>query len=342
MKASQRKDGRWECKGVEPVTGRRISYYGKTEAEALRKASGESLDTLIGYYENVYLPTVRMRSQNYRLQISWAFDQWIAPEFGDTNLVDIDRVAIQRFFNGVKGLKPISMRHVRNVLRAILGLAEDDGLIPKNPVLKVRLPAIQSKEIRTFALAELKHLMASAKHHKPLILLLGGAGLRVGEACAAQWPKAGVLSVRQQIIQVPGQVYLSPNLKTANAYRDIPLPFLTELGEPRVWICEGRKGGYMTPCGAEWALKQACMWADLEPIGPHAMRHSFITAMENELEAPRRVVQALVGHAGKEITDGYSKVSLEAKNRWMQRFHNSTGFVVHSDDKEKLGEAIQA
>lgn len=321
-------------KGVDPVTGLRKSYYGKTESEALQKAqkATKSDDSLCWFYEKVYFPTISMRSRNYRTQVSWVFDQHIAPRIGNMNLEDITRQVLQRHFNTI-GLSHGSMRIIRAVMHSIFKLAEEDGLIPKNPVKGVRIVEEGPKQPKGISAADLWKLYENAGELRPFILLTGFAGLRQGEALGASFTaiKGDVLTVHQQVLKKKGGTEVSPKLKTKNSYREIPLPF--DLGPKRIWICD-EDGKYMTPGMSDYYLRRLCTQLDMEPVGPHALRHTFITIMEDEVECPRRIVQALVGHAGKEITDGYSKVSIEAKRRWMKKFWEhmttigTTEFVV--------------
>lgn len=51
-------------------------------------------------------------------------------------------------------------------------------------------------------------------------------------------------------------------------------------------------------------------------ISQHELRHTFVSPMENEVEAPRRVTTSLVGHANQGTTDRYSHVTIERKSLW--------------------------
>ncbi len=53
-------------------------------------------------------------------------------------------------------------------------------------------------------------------------------------------------------------------------------------------------------------------------VTPHELRHTFISLVDSEIEAPRTVVMSLVGHSPKSTTDGYSHVKNEQKLLWME------------------------
>jgi integrase len=339
LKAHERKPGLWEAKGIDPASQRRKSYYGKTPEEAVAKARASFRtddESLNWFYLNVYFPTIAMRSRNYRVQVAWAFDQHLSPGLGHLPMSEIDRPRLQKHFNSI-GLAPGSMRIIRAIAHSIFKLAEDDGVILKNVAAGIRIAEEVPGEDKAISAADLWRLYENGEILRPFILLTGFAGLRQGEALGSSFAKmkADVLDVSQQVQKVKGGTVVSPKLKTPTSYREIPLPFLEELGQKRIWICDENEK-YMSPGMSDYYLRRLCRTLGMDPIGPHALRHTFITILENELECPRRIVQALVGHRGKEITDGYSKVSMEAKRRWMQAYweHISTsvrqGLVVQS------------
>lgn len=320
LKAHQRKNGLWEVKGVDPHTGLRKSYYDPTPEGAIAKATKYNSDTLIGFYESAYLPTIRHLSVNYNHQVAYLFEKYIAPAFGDTALDAIERNALQRHFNNLK-LSPRSLKLVKHVLGAILRLAEEDGLVVKNVAKGVRLPRPQATKQKALIVDDLRTLLEYSAELREFVLLTGCAGLRMGEALGAgsNQMDGDILRIEQQVQRAKGgKSRIQTELKTKASYREIPIPF--DLPKS-VFFCPQK------PQQAQYQLRRLCTSVGQPVIGPHALRHTFITILEDELECPRRVVQALAGHAGREITDGYSRVSLESKRKWMELYwnHISTG-----------------
>lgn len=324
-KAGLRADGKWEAKGVNPATGRRKSYYGDTPEEASQKA-WESFgirdqSTLYGFYLDVYFPTVLHRSVNWRQQIAWAMDGHISPVFGASDLKDITRADAQRFFNGLK-LSPKSKSHVKKVFSGIMALAEADEIIDKNPVASVRIPPVEAPDKTALTPSELWRLYeASHGLVRPFVLLAGFAGLRLGEAVGMTWKHVSedTLMVRQQVLQLQKRVEVTEKLKTPQAKRDIPAPFLHEIPKG-IWMCANSTGGYVLPKNITRELKIACKKAEVPIVSPHELRHTFITIMENELECPASILKEIVGHAKDRVTGGYSHPRMDQKRKWMQKY----------------------
>ncbi len=327
----------WAAKGIDPVTQKRKNFFGNSAEEASRRAAGSfgiiEDHSLFTFYSTVYLPTVKHRSQNWLDQIAWAMDRFVIPEFGHRDIRELKRPELQLFFNKIgNGLKPSSTKRVKIVLSGIMRVALGDELITTNPVTLVRLPQPDPVDKRALTFDQLRTLLDHAGPLiKPFIILAGCTGLRLGEAVGVTRvaiSKDGVLSVRQQVQQHKGGCVISPKLKTDQSRRDIPLPkamleALLDCGQVSdIWICSDSVGGYVKPKNITRELKIACAKAEIPVVSPHELRHTFISLMDNEVEAPRTVVMALAGHAAQSTTDGYSHVKSEQKKRWMERFWN--------------------
>lgn len=324
----------WCARGIDPNTQRRKKYFGRTEAEASQRAAASygviTNNSLFTFYSNVYLPTVSHRSHNWLLQIGWAMDKHILPKLGHRDIRELKRSELQTHFNLIGNeLKGSSLARVKIVLGGVLRLAVADEIIPSNPVTMVRLPKPDPVTKTTLSLFELKELLAhSGPLIKPFVLLAGCAGLRLGEAVGvtrSAISKTGVLSVRQQVHQFKGGCVISQKLKTEHSYRQIPLPkemldcLIGSNQVSDVWVCSDSLGGYVLPKNITRELRLACLKAEIPLVTPHELRHTFISLMDNEVEAPRTVVMALAGHSPQTTTDGYSHVKIEQKLRWMEK-----------------------
>jgi integrase/recombinase XerD len=70
------------------------------------------------------------------------------------------------------------------------------------------------------------------------------------------------------------------------------------------------RGGRLTRQGAWAVLRAAAERANLPPVSPHTLRHSFATHMLDG-GADIRVVQELLGHASVTTTQIYTLVTVE-------------------------------
>src|SRR5437762_10607836 len=71
---------------------------------------------------------------------------YLLPAFGNLCLRDLTTLAIQRYFSGMTApeLSHESKDKVRDVLSSVLGSAVQYGLLVRNPIVGVRLPAERS------------------------------------------------------------------------------------------------------------------------------------------------------------------------------------------------------
>jgi len=354
-KASPKKDrpGWFEAKGIDPDTGKRRSYLARTPQEASRLAHVSKSaarkpkhdGTLYGFYALVYLPTIAGHRHRTIEQIAWAWDGRILPAFGHVQIAELTRQEIQAQFNvWASELKGNSIRHLKTWFGAVLQLALDDGLIETNPVRRVRLPKIQTTKPNALDWPDLAALLEHAcPTLRPAVYLMA-CGLSPSEACAVTRTtlKGTMLHVCQQVDQDRAEIVTT--LKTDARYRYIPLPeWVAEELESskersKVLVCPNCDGYLMMPKSLTKLLAEACERAGIERVSPYQLRHTFISLIENDVEAPRRVVQALAGHARNTITDGYSHTFVRQLEKWMKAYWERVSMVVRQKEVSHEGQ----
>ena len=150
-----------------------------------------------------------------------------------------------------------------------------------------------------------------------VLLLLYGAGLRIGEALGLT--KATVddlLKNHQEVIGITGKgdktrlVPLLPQIHDAlSAYRD-SCPFMAALG-PRDPFFVGVRGGPLDPAIVQKRVRDIRRALGLpETVTPHALRHSFATHLLGA-GGDLRTIQELLGHASLSTTQRYTDVDAE-------------------------------
>ena len=83
------------------------------------------------WFEVFKKPTLRpLTAQNYLQQLN----RHLCPAFGEMFIEDITPEAVQGFFNARKHLAQETQQKQMNILRMILDMAVEDGLIRLNPV----------------------------------------------------------------------------------------------------------------------------------------------------------------------------------------------------------------
>ena len=324
--------GTWQAKGQDPDTLQRRSFYGNSKEEAERKAresykpelSVEDQATVYGFYSRVYLPTILHRSPNWNKQVGHAMDKHFLPKIGHLELTAVTRPMLQEIFNEMTALSVKSRQLYKIVLNCVFNLALIDGKIPSNPCAFVRLPQPTPSRKRALSFEEL-HQLIEHSHTliKPVVLLAGCCGLRRGEFLGltkANISADNILSVDQQIRYDGNKMERTSTLKTPNSRRAFPIPAALadrlRAGDS-MHVCPDSIGGVLRPGNVSRELAIACKRAGIETVTAHELRHTFISLMENELEAPRRVAQSIAGHKGREVTDIYSHTQRTQMLKWM-------------------------
>jgi len=140
-----------------------------------------------------------------------------------------------------------------------------------------------------------------------VLMLLYGAGLRIGEALTLR----GDILPLGETIRVTGKraktrvVPLLPQVRTAIEAYVAQTPWPVTRGEP---LFRGAKGGALSPVMIRRAVQSARARLGLgDRTTPHALRHSFATHLLGR-GADLRALQELLGHASLSSTQVYTQV----------------------------------
>lgn len=217
-----------------------------------------------------------------------------------------------------QGYSAKTIKHTFNLLSSVLSVAQDDGLIGRNPVKRVRLPRVRKTEgdylfLTTDEAGAL--VAATAEHYQPLVTFLLGTGLRWSEATALQVRHVdlanGTVRVERAWKRVPGGFEVGTP-KSDKSTRTVNAAVAALLAvEP---LITGRKSTdllFTTPAGGvvrhsnffNRVWKPACKAAGMEDPRPtiHDCRSTFGSWLISEgigLEA----VQDQLGHESYETT----------------------------------------
>jgi integrase len=202
---SRRKDGRWEIRIQDPVTGKRRSAYAKSETEARRKLremitkaeqglgtldSAMRLDAYLEEWLKATPPGRRaestMREYERRLRMH------VMPVIGHKKLRSLTVVDVERMLNrcAEQGLGRESIRGVRNAFAAALTDAKRQRLVNANVATHAVLPRTTAPRQKPRAtVAEVHDLLEAARDTEmgDLLAVLAGTGCRIGEALGATW-----------------------------------------------------------------------------------------------------------------------------------------------------------
>ncbi len=210
------------------------------------------------------------------------------------------------------GIGNVSTARELSAVRGFLKFAAGEDSVPrvKGPRLKRALPRpIAPDEAVALAqdVADQARAPWMAARDWAVLLLLYGAGLRIGEALGLTGdvlPLGETLAVtgkRQKTRIVP----LLPDVRHAIEDYVQACPYGAAKGEP---LFRGARGGVLEPSSVRRSVRAARARLGLgERTTPHALRHSFATHLLAR-GADLRSLQELLGHASLSSTQVYTAV----------------------------------
>jgi integrase len=269
-----------------------------------------------------------------------------------------------------------SLMACRSILFRILQLAEDEGAVAANPVRKVPAPKRRVDPDLVFADAKRRALTPEEAGRLlarfPLfwwdhVLCLLGTGLRFGEFAGLRFRRVH-LDRPIPVVQVVDTRYqagrfgsgFKPRPKSNAGTREVPLaPLVVEAirrqlppeADGDALVFSGPGGGNGVPFGTRTILSRHGFRrlyqnathrartdvAHLQLRGPHDLRHSFSTWLEDE-GIPARVIDELMGHQRSRHGE------LEGGSRIGARYRHTTpemaDRVIHALDR-RLTLALQ-
>lgn len=214
-------------------------------------------------------------------------------------------------------LSPSMVATVYSVLARILDDAVRDRQLAANPARGVKLPSRGRRRNVYLSVVQLQALAVESGRYRSLVLLLGTAGLRWGEAAALRVRDVDFLRKRIELhenaVTVGGRVHVG-TLKTG-LHRTVALSgfVVDELAA----TCEGkgrddliwpaRDGDYLGPPASNksWLAGAVARCQAADPsfprISAHALRHTA-ASLAISAGANVKVVQRMLGHASAAMT----------------------------------------
>jgi len=132
-------------------------------------------------------------------------DRALVPMFGRLHLDTITRGDVERFRNErmagklprakrnrKRNLAPATVAKELGLLRRILNVAVEAGLLDRNPVARLRMPEYDNRRDRVIDATEYQRLLAAVDegqgaHMRPIIVLAYETGMRQGEIVGLRW-----------------------------------------------------------------------------------------------------------------------------------------------------------
>lgn len=259
------------------------------------------------------------------------FAEWAARS-GVTTVPAIDRTILRRYvaFLGERRYARRSIARKASTLRSLLEWAVVDGQIRSTPASDLAVPRLDRPLPKVLRAAEAAQLCELPPDDEPvglrdraLLELLYGSGLRVGELCALDVDEINLAS---NALTVTGKgrkqrrVPLSgPARRALDRYiRNGRAALMTERSDAALFL--NHRGTRLNPRSVRAVMSKYLRAEGLDPVNPHALRHSFATHLLDG-GADLRTVQELLGHESLATTQVYTHVSSERLKAVYEQSH---------------------
>ncbi|MCZ6739467.1 MAG: site-specific integrase [Actinobacteria bacterium] len=247
----------------------------------------------------------------------------ILPRYADVPVSALTHAELQAWVASMvdEGLSANRVRNVFNTFSGLLGSAVAHRFIRSNPAAGVSLPKAQRDEQRYLAPDEITLVANEVKdRYRAMILTLGVAGLRIGEAAALRRRAIDVIGQRIHVFEAVAKVQ-SPGTaarwvtSTPKSGKDrhvaIPRHLALKLnehligfpGDPDALVFTTSTGNRVTSAYfSNHILKPALRRAELDArLRTHDLRHSAAAAMIRANPNPELVKRQL-GHSSIQVT----------------------------------------
>ena len=248
-------------------------------------------------------------AQDYRILLR----SLILPTWADVDLEDVKASDLRVWFTELWVKAPHQARRCRVIFRGIFELAEDDGLIDRNPAARLRLRTPPRGHPRVLTAAEIQRLIYSMPTERDRLVtgVLAYGGLRFGETAAlSPHDVTGVgLSVHRSVQARHGGGWLWGDTKS-HQRRQVNLPpgLLTDLQQ---WARSRAHHDLMFASKVEtpihrgnWqarVLTPACDRAGIQRIRPHDLRASCASLLASS-GVPIAAASQHLGHSDTTVT----------------------------------------
>ena len=321
MNIARRPDGRWRAR-YRDAAGKEHARHFPRKIDAQRWLDGVTAAVQTGAYTDPRTAKVtfgeyaagwqssHVGRERTGSNIDVALRVHVLPTLGARTLTSIRRSDVQALVAALNAtLAPGSVRNVVAVLGQVFAAAVDDRLIPASPATRLRLPTVDSAEVRPAPLADVAAMVdAMPARYRALGVLLAGSGLRIGEALGLQVADVDFLRrrvhVRRQRLR-GGQ--LGP-VKTPRSARTVPVGEVV-VEALAAHLAAYPSGGDLFTTGQGGPLIYSgwqTVWAGVRRstglgLGAHDLRHFYASALIAG-GATVVAVSSALGHSNASIT----------------------------------------
>jgi integrase/recombinase XerC len=223
-----------------------------------------------------------------------------------------------------QGLARTSTARAFSSVRSFFNFLDKRGLVHNASIGAIQTPKLPRSIPKALSERDMEDLLDAPSEQEragwldlrdtAILLLLYGAGLRIGEALGlTKATVEGLLKAGNDTLSVTGKgnktrliLLLPQGLEALKAYRDA-CPYMAALGPGEAFFV-GARGGPLDPAIVQKRIREIRRGLGLaESVTPHALRHSFATHLLGA-GGDLRAIQQLLGHASLSTTQRYTDV----------------------------------
>lgn len=280
----------------------------------------------LNYLENVESYSAHTL-RAYRVDLGQAFGVLTSPDpeilrielrgLIDSELLGFCRSAMSSW--AAAGLSPAARNRKAACLKSFLNWLFAKELISRDLALQIHMPKVPHRLPHHISVDEVTALLRAlaegsgveARYDEALVLLLYGGGLRVSEACNLRW---SAVDFSARVLRVLGK----GSKERLVALPDRVLACLREL--PRTGDFVFGVSALSTRSAYARVRAAGARAALLQPLHPHALRHSFATHLLTS-GANLRTLQELLGHRTLQATQRYTHIGIDQLANTLEKFH---------------------
>ena len=213
----------------------RVAAFGARRLRTQRAEARSTERGTVSWLVRRYVASKSDITPKAREQYAWAIPH-IEQGLGAIPLARLDRDDVADWINGLASAGTLSRRSVqicRNVLRASLADAVEEGLIPRSPAARVALPRtvakpVKEKVVQAWEATDVQRFLAAVADHRWAVGFQLGVlyGLRRSEVLALRWddfdPKGRTLRIDESLVAVNRGAVLG-DAKNVRSRRLVPL-----------------------------------------------------------------------------------------------------------------------
>ena len=271
----------------------------------------------------------------------------IVPRFGECALDAIAVEHVREWRADVeRAVSATTAAKCYRLMRTIMGTAEEDGLIPRNPCRVKGAAAEKAAERPLMTLEQVVAVAdAIAPRYRPIVLLAAFSGLRRGELFALQRRHLDELRsevrVEAQAQRLTGRGRVLRETKSAASVRTVAIPksimrvlvdFAKEFCPPEsdAWLFTDPNGSPVREASLYAAWNKAVDECGLSGVRLHDLRHYAGTSAA-QAGATARELQQRLGHATARASMIYQHAAAERDQELAERI--GAGYAEYADGR---------